>query len=674
MPEDRRLAAIMFTDIVGYTALMGSDEDKAFQLLRKNRDLQRPLIKKYKGEWLKEMGDGILASFNTASDAVRCAGEIQNAAKKAGIGLRIGIHEGEVVFEGSDVLGDGVNVASRLEELAEEGCINISGAVYKDIKNKAGITTELVGEKSLKNVEDPIKVYKVCYEEEPAPSTEQPARKNRLLYYIIAGLVVVIAAILILQFLPTKETKQPTPEEATVEIDKSIAVLPFKSLSDDPEKQYLADGVMDAILLHLSKIEDLRVISRTSVEQFRDPNKTIGEIANELNVSYILEGSFQKYGDKARLIVQLIYAKEEGHDWSNEYNRDWSDIFSVQSEVAQKIASELHAVITQEEGDRIGSIPTENLEAYELYLKGRHFQNTRSEEGIRKAIKYYQDAIQLDPDYAISYAGIAQSYALLTFYGGLPNSEVLPKVEEAAFKALDLDNKLGEAYFALGIVKDLEGDLIGAAEQYKLAIDLNPNNAETHHRYGYTLSWLDRIEEGIREAKIALELEPINPIMMRGLGLVYYYALQYDLAIAECNKCIEIDPNQTFAYWILFFAFHQKMMYEEAISALEKRLIILEYEDCAASLRQTFEDSGYIEAIKQQLDNSMNQEIQCPSYDPYGKSLFYAMIGENDQAFEWLEKVDMAVEIHSLKVDPLFKPLRSDPRWQLMLDKVGFPE
>ena len=196
MPEDRRLAAIMFTDIVGYTALMGSDEDKAFQLLRKNREIQRPIIKKYRGEWLKEMGDGILASFHTASDAVRCAGEIQHAAKKEGIPLRIGIHEGEVVFEGSDVLGDGVNVASRLEELAEEGCINISGAVYKDIKNKAGIEAEFVEEKVLKNVEEPVKVYSVFCEEqeERATSHEQRATATargmrKPTYYFIISVV-----------------------------------------------------------------------------------------------------------------------------------------------------------------------------------------------------------------------------------------------------------------------------------------------------------------------------------------------------------------------------------------------------------------------------------------------------------------------------------------------------
>jgi class 3 adenylate cyclase len=269
MPEDRRLAAIMFTDIVGYTALMGSDEDKAFKVLRKNREIQRPIIKKYRGEWLKEMGDGILASFHTASDAVRCAGEIQHAVKKEGIALRIGIHEGEVVFEGGDVLGDGVNVASRLEEMAEEGAINISGAVYKDIKNKAGITAEFIEEKSLKNVEDPVKVYRVkCEEPEVEVLDEKPSEKkmNKLPYYIIGGLIIVIAAILIWQFLPEKESVTVLEDTEIDKIDKSIAVLPFRNDSPDQENEYFCNGMMEEILDKLHKIGDLNVYVENPVK------------------------------------------------------------------------------------------------------------------------------------------------------------------------------------------------------------------------------------------------------------------------------------------------------------------------------------------------------------------------------------------------------------------------
>jgi len=351
MPEDRRLAAIMFTDIVGYTSLMGSDENKAFTVLRKNREIQRPIIKKYRGEWLKEMGDGILASFHTASDAVRCAGEIQQAVKKEGIDLRIGIHEGEVVFEDEDVFGDGVNIASRLEPLAPVGGIYVSESVFRNIQNKKGIEANFVREETLKNVKHPVKIYEVKVErgEKRIESQEEKKVRSKLPYILVGVVIVIIAVFLIWKYLP----KQPT-----VELEKSIAILLFKDLSEDQNKQYIADGVMDAITGHLSKIEGLRVTPRTSMEQYRKTTKTASIIGAELDVSYLIEGSFLMINNQVRLTIQLVIAEEEDHLLYKEYDRDWSEIFNVQSEVAQAIANEVEVVITPEVKERIESIPT----------------------------------------------------------------------------------------------------------------------------------------------------------------------------------------------------------------------------------------------------------------------------------------------------------------------------
>ena len=263
---NRQLAAIMFTDIVGYTALMGSDEDRAFEVLSKNREIHKQLVDRYNGTLIKEIGDGILISFNLASDAVYCAIEIQKKCKELDIPLKIGIHEGEMVFDDSDVLGDGVNIASRLQEDAQEGCIAISGKVYSDIKNRKEIITNFVKEKTFKNVEDPIKVYKVlCGDEENQPvstSASNVKSKSKKPYYISAGLVVIVFAILsIWKFAAINET---------AELDKSIAVLPFEYLSEEANKQHLADGVMDAITRNLVKISDLKVIAGTSVEKYRE--------------------------------------------------------------------------------------------------------------------------------------------------------------------------------------------------------------------------------------------------------------------------------------------------------------------------------------------------------------------------------------------------------------------
>jgi TolB-like protein/Tfp pilus assembly protein PilF len=478
MPEDRRLVAIMFTDIVGYTALMGSDEDKAFKTLRKNREIQRPIIKKYRGEWLKEMGDGILASFQTASDAVRCAGEIQQAAKKEGIGLRIGIHEGEVVFEGGDVLGDGVNVASRLEELAEEGAVNISGAVYKDIKNKAGIETEFIEEKVLKNVEEPVKVYKVSFEvkkleeQQSVKDKESQKDRNKLLYYIIVGLVLVIGAILIWQFMPTKDTDSKMAKDPTEVIDKSIAVLPFRNDSPDQENEYFCSGMMEAILNHLVKIRDLNVLSRTDVEPYRNTTKSRKEIAKELGVSNILEGSVQKYGNRLQITVQLINPESGFHLWSESYEGEYTEnIFTIQSNIAKLVASALKAVITPEEEEMIERVPTSDIAAYDFLIRGRHeymkYWITLDYKNLEEAHDLYDKALEIDPNflYAIDQKGTTfmaeQNYDSAIIYA---DRELT--IDPESYNGYGLK---GECYFFLG-----KYDL--AIENYLKAISLLSND------------------------------------------------------------------------------------------------------------------------------------------------------------------------------------------------------
>ena len=479
MTSSRQLAAIMFTDIAGYTRLMGEDEQKAMQVLRKNRKIHQSIIKKYHGNWLKEMGDGTLASFKTTSDAVFCAGALIKACEEEDIKLRIGIHQGEVIEENGDIFGDGVNIASRLEPLADPGQILVSGPIHRNIKNKQGISSSFLKEVELKNVDEPVKVYQLSVD-----LTKVDFEEDKRIVWINkkSALLVVGIALVFLIGYSLSDYLQINNSESLPEIEKSIAVLPFKSLSDDPEKQYLADGVMDAILLHLSRIKDLRVISRTTTEKYRDQTKTMSEIASELNVTYILEGSFQKYGDKAKLTVQLIKPGREGHMWANEYDRNWIDIFTVQSEVAKTIARELQAVITPEEKQLIEKIPTANLEAYEHYLKGNEYQQKYYK--IDTAILFYKMAIALDPEFAQAYLKLGESFHKKTYWSEYFKETFADSLIIYADMALKINPYLADGYGLRGYYYYLKSDFDKSIEQYEKALEINPIDGDYYIALG----------------------------------------------------------------------------------------------------------------------------------------------------------------------------------------------
>ena len=432
----------MFTDICGYTALMGEDEERAFQLLRKNRDLQRLLIKKYKGEWLKKMGDGILASFTTASDAVRCAGEIQNAAKKAGIPLRIRIHEGEVVFEGADVLGDGVNIASRLQESAEEGCITISAAVYGDVKNKADITAKFIGERKLKNVEELVKVYHVICEK------------------IVSDTII------------REQTDRTSPEK------KSIIVLPFVNISPDPMQEYLSDGLTEEIITNLSHVHDLLVISRSSAMTLKNSNMTIKEIANKINVQYVLEGSVRKADNDLRITAQLIDAFNDTHLWAEKYRGTLDDIFDIQEKVSQSIVDELKLKFTYNEDEKIASNPITNIHAHECYFKARYELWKGTKESYDLSLKYLNNGLDIVGENALIYAGLGYVY---WFYvnGGYSDDTYLEKAEEYVIKAFELEPGIPIGHMVLGMIYNLRGDQIQFLEQLIISLEHDPNNPDT---------------------------------------------------------------------------------------------------------------------------------------------------------------------------------------------------
>ena len=485
----RRLAAIMFTDIVGYTSIMGEDEDKAILTLEKNRSIHNQLIEQYQGRLLKEIGDGMLASFNTISEACYCAMEIQKACIKGAIPLRIGIHQGEVIYRGNDVFGDGVNIASRVEALSPAGGIYVTEVVRKNISNKKGLEIRSVGEKSLKNVKEKVKIYSILASDSTAipGSIEKESlsqgtpffKKYRNPILGLAGAILVIALVISL-LTPNRESASPN-----LALGKTIAVMPFKNLSSDPEQGYFADGIAEMIRNELAKIGDLKVTSMTSSLQYKETEKSLKEIGDELGVSYLLEGSVMKSGEQVRIIAQLIEARNDKHAWGENYDGNIAETLQLQSDVAREIAKALQVTITNAENERLSGVTTENVSAYDLYLQAlnafrKQFERLESAENER-SIQLCDQALALDPRFA--HAMVLRARGLLRrarIYGMGP--EWLDSARIQTEKSLSINPELVDAYAILAHIwsqyQGIEGQVRNKKRQEYLetALDLDPNH------------------------------------------------------------------------------------------------------------------------------------------------------------------------------------------------------
>jgi class 3 adenylate cyclase/TolB-like protein len=447
MLPSRQLAAIMFTDIVGYTALMGEDEQKAFDLLRKNRQLQKPIIEKFNGTWIKEIGDGVLASFHTCTDAVICAGEIQKACNDIDdLKLRIGIHLGEVVFEDNDVFGDGVNIASRLQALAPIGGIWISEAVYKNVSNQKEIRTRFVQEKVLKNVKEPVRIYEVMTDTTPKPSKQSLSRiqvslprkhfNGKRLTIIISIILLLAAIALSYWFFIDRSTKRI----------ESIAVLPFVNESGNTDVEYLSDGMTETLISSLSQLPDLNVKPRSSVFRYKGKETDATTIGKELHVQAVLNGTVVPRGQDLALHVELVDAHKESVLWSADYKQPMGSLVSLQSEITRDVVQRLKTKLSGTDEQKLAKNYSANSEAYQLYLKGRFYWNKRITRDNEKAIEYFQQAISLDSNYALAYAGLADAY---TAPLNRTPPERIAEIHELAMKAVSLDDNLAEAHTAL---------------------------------------------------------------------------------------------------------------------------------------------------------------------------------------------------------------------------------
>lgn len=505
----RQLAAIMFTDIVGYTALMGQDEQKAFDFLQKNRELQKPLIEQYGGRWIKELGDGVMAIFNTVSDAVNAAVTIQKECIKANnFQLRIGIHQGEVVAEADDVFGDAVNIASRIQACAKPGSIFISEAVYNNVFNKKDIQTRFIKEETLKNVKDPVRMYEVMI---PA-DVESIAPTNH--------------------------------EPSNTDTDKSIAVLPFVNMSNDAEQDYFCDGISEEIINALAQLNNLRVIARTSAFTFKNKNIDVREIGKLLDVQTLLEGSVRKANNRLRIVTQLVRVSDGAHLWSNRYDRELGDIFSIQENIAENVATALQGVLTHKEKEAIRR-PETNIEAYEYYLKGRQLFH---QLGLNASKIMFEKAIQLDAGYALAYSGLADAYAWNYEWEGGRNTDLVA-AERYSWTALSLAPGLSESHSSRGYVLSLGKNYDEAEKEFKEAIRLNPNSFITYYLYGRTCFARGQIEKSAEMFQKASEVnrEDFQSVLLlaqslRMLGKDEAKEITLE-GIKRARKQLELNPS-----------------------------------------------------------------------------------------------------------------------------------
>ena len=497
------------------------------------------------------------------------------------------------------------------------------------------------------------------------PASARP-KKYGWVYVVIIGIAVSIGLFFLGRYT-VQEAASPARTPA-----KSIAVLPFDNLSRDPDNAYFTEGVQDEILTRLAKVADLKVISRTSTQRFKSAPENLPQIAKQLGVTNILEGSVQKVADRVRVNVQLINALTDEHLWADTYDRKLTDIFAVESEIAQAVAQALQAKLTGSEKSSIAKKPTENPEAYELYLKGRFFWNKRTGVDLRKAIEYFQQAIAKDPNYALAYAGVADSYLLLPNYGGTSTQESLTPARAAVTKALELDDSLAEAHASASLVDTLDLQLERAIQELERAIQLKSNYATAHHWLGLNQMSLGYFDQAIAEEKRALELDPLSLVINADFGWTYFNARRYDEAESQVRKTLEMDANFFLTHFYLGCVLKLKGRIAQAIPEFQKAFDLNHDLYALAMLGQAYGRNGQTEEARKVLAQ-LNEEAKSRYVAPYALALALLGLGEKERALAELERAYQTHDTNYLfviKTDPLLDDLRGDPRFEALVQKV----
>ncbi|MFB6287130.1 MAG: adenylate/guanylate cyclase domain-containing protein [Candidatus Bipolaricaulia bacterium] len=632
---------ILLADFVGYTSLSRRNLELAIVLLEEMRSLIRDRLQAHNGHEIKTIGDALLAEFADPHEATRCALDIQDklrarnedADPERTIRVRIGLHEGPIVYRGGDVYGDGVNVASRLQPLAAPGGICLSESIFEQIKDEADVPTFPMGPHDLRGLEEPMPLYQLLM---PGPSPSGGESLNG----------------------------RP-----------AVAVLPFSALGHDPDGAYVAEGLTDELIGALSRLKGLKVISRTSAFSLRDTSMDLPTIGQTLEVDYVLEGSVRRARKRVRVTAQLVRAADELTLWSETYDRALANVFDLEEDLAEKIVESLQLRLLG--GRELVSRATDDLSAYTVYLKGRYLWNRRTEHSIREAIACFEDAIERDPDFALAHVGLADAYCVLPDYSAYPPQDAFKRARNAARKARELDPFLAEAHASRANIRLLhEWDWAGAEADFRHAIQLNPGYAVAQHWYAHCLLYTGRVDGAIEWLEQALSLDPLSMIIHSTYGLALYAAHRFDEAVTALEQAIELDPDFGLAHLYLALVHVERDGTDEALSSVE------------AAAERLGSGGGLLEATRvtvlacqgeteqaQARVGSLLEQAEAGAASPVTVAAALGALGEMDEAFAWIERAYNHRDslLRFLKALPVFDPLREDPRYRHWLEQLGLP-